>query len=82
MTTLRDETRLVKAARPIAVHTPHTLPFGPTDTSAGPRHALVMWYKAVEKHDHRTAIRLARELRRRWRISICLAPEMRGVRSS
>jgi hypothetical protein len=65
---------------PIAVHPPPILPLGPADASSGPRQAAVRWINAVERGDYRDALRLTRELRRRWRIVVHLADPVKGGR--
>lgn len=40
--------------------------------------ATAFWWDAVNARDYRRATRLCREIRRRYRVSICLAPEKRG----
>ena len=59
---------------------PHATPNtdATADATAGPIHAMTAWWLAVEQRDYRAALGLTRELRRRWRIVVHLAPEMEG----
>lgn len=55
-----------------------TPPLGPVDASSGPRHACVRWVNACEALDHKQAVRLRRELLKRFGILISLAPRRGG----